>query len=228
MFCMVMAACKGKEKQADGNGAPEAQKAVCVTDGVPVKAEPGKDGKWLTSLNMGETMLYLNDEFKDPEGKNQDYYKVELSDGSQVWARTYGIVLNAKPAAVLSETPIYKRPDLVNKTDKAFKTLEFLVVVGEKDDWVEVIGAAKKKSGWIKAQYISTNAEDVAVATLAYKSLFDKDGNILTDKLQPFIDGLPYQNTRFNGYLNSLLDEQVGEMVMESVGEIEGYEEEID
>jgi len=230
VIAFVLSACKGKEG-TESEEADSTKIAVCISDGVPVKTDPGKDGKWLSALNLGESLVYLDEEYKDSSTKKQDYYKVELSDGSQAWARTYGILLNAKPAAILSETPIYKRPDLVNKTDKSFNPIEFVAIIGEKDDWVEVTGAGKKKSGWIKVQYVSTNPEDVAVSTLAFKSLLDKEGNIISENLQKFIDELPYEDTRFNGYLSSLLDEQVGSEIEESIYEYEGegegeYEEE--
>jgi hypothetical protein len=220
---LLLFGCKGNQSTETTENETELKSAVCIYDGVPVRAEPGKDGKWLTSLNLGESLIYLDKEYKDTEGKGQDFYKVELSDGSQVWARSYGIALNAKAGAILNETPIYKRPDLVNKTDKVFNPLEFVAVVGQKDDWwIEVIGANKKKSGWIKIQFVSSDPEDVAVATLAHKSLLDKEGKIITENLQSFIDGLPYQNTHFNGYLNSLLDKKVSEEVEESIINYEG------
>ena len=224
MLAVIFSACKGKETSTAENTTTKVEKvpAICISNGVPVREEPSKDGKWLTSLNLGESMVYLGEEYKDSTGNNKDFYKVELSDGSQVWARTYGILLNAKGATILSETPIYKRPDLVNKTDKNFNPLEFVAIIGEKDDWVEVVGSNKRKSGWIKVQYTSTNPEDVAVATLAFKSLLDKDGVIIDDKLAAFVDDLPYENTRFNGYLNNLLDEKVGGEVEESITNYEG------
>lgn len=225
LLCALLFACKSNTSTEITEDDSDKIKAVCISDGVPVRETPGKDGKWLTSLNLGESLIYLDEEYKDPEGKGQDFYKVELSDGSQVWARSYGICLKAKAAAVLSETPIYKRPDLVNKTDKVFKTIEFVAVIGEKDDWVEVIGANKKKSGWVKVQYLSANEEDVAVATLAHKSLLDKEGNIVDDKLQKFIEELPYKNTRFNGYLSSLLDEQAIGEIEENINEYQNIPE---
>jgi hypothetical protein len=214
---LLLFGCKGNHSTETIKNETELKSAVCIYDGVPVKAEPGKDGKWLSSLSLGESITYLDDEYKDPEGKGQDYYKVELSDGKQAWARSYGICLKAKPAAIVAETPIYKRPELVTKTDKTFKTIEFVAVTGEKDDWVEIVGANKKKSGWVKSQYISTNPNDIAVATLAYKDLLDKDGNIITEKLASFIEKTKDENSKFSTYLNTLLDEQVSSKVEESI-----------
>lgn len=228
-MAVVLSACKGKETEQtvteeNESVATEVTKvlAVSVFDKVPVRAEPKKDGKYLTSLNLGEAMSYLGEEVADSNDAKRKFYKVELSDGTVAWARTYGVITDATPAAIISETPVYKRPDLVNKTTKVLNPLEFVVIVGEKDDWVEIVGVHKKKKGWIKKQYLKTKDEDVAVSTLAYKSILSVDGTLAAEDVPDFLDELPYTNTAFDGYLQQIADEQVNQAVEESIEEYEG------
>lgn len=227
-MAVVLSACKGKETEQavteeNEKATTEMTKvlAVSVFDKVPVRAEPKKDGKYLTSLNLGETMNYLGEEVADSNDAKRKFYKVELSDGTVAWARTYGVISDATPAAIISKTPVYKRPDLVNKTTKVLNPLEFVVIVGEKDDWVEIIGVQKKKKGWVKKQYLKTKDEDVAVSTLAYKSILSIDGELDNEKVPDFLDELPYRNTAFDGYLQQVADNLVNQAVEESIEEYE-------
>lgn len=204
----------------------EKVEAVCVSNGTPLRAEPNKEGKYLSSLNLGETFLYLGESATDSNDTRRKYYKVELSDGSVAWARTYGVKVDAKPAAITNNTPIYKRPDLVTKTDKELKVLEFIAIISEKEEWIEVVGEGSKKSGWIMKQNITTNMEDVATATLASKELL-KNGEIQQDKIIEFIEASPYQSSQFIAYLQNMLDAQVEEAVLESIEEYETTEDAI-
>jgi hypothetical protein len=228
---VILGGCKGNKSGSgsDENAAMEVNKinAVSIYDKVPVRVSPQKESKYLTSLNLGEKMLYLGETITDSASSNE-YHKVELSDGAIAWARTYGVILDAEPAAIVSKTPVYKRPDLVNKTDKILNPLEFVVIVNSKGEWVEVKGAKKKKSGWIKKQYLTIKKEEVAVATMAFKSILDADGQIIKENVPGFVDELPYQNTGFTGYLQEILDEQVGAAVEEAIEEYESeyYNEE--
>lgn len=219
IISIMLFSCKGKDESTKENKFDKGTPAVCISDGVPVNEAPAKGSKYLTSLNLGETMIYLGVTKADSADPKKEYYKVELTDGSVAWARSYGIVIGATPATITSETPVYKRPDLVNKTDKVLNAMEFVVIMSEKDDWAEITAANKKKSGWVKKQYLSTNQEDVAVSTLAAKSILDADGKVVAEKVPDFVAKLPYTNSSFQGYLQQIVDEQVGSAVEASVEE---------
>lgn len=222
---IVLASCKNDTKTRDSQTAKAlpAEKiiAVCIRSGVPIREEPHKEGKWISSMRLGETALYLGETVVDSTDKMREYYKLELSDGTVQWARSYGIILNAKPAAVISETSVYLRPELVTKTDKSFKQVEFLVIVNEKAEWVEVVGSEKRKKGWIKKENLSTEVEDVAIATLAHKEIMDDNGNILPEKLPDFLNNIPYRNALLAVYLQQLLDKQVESAIEESIMDYE-------
>jgi hypothetical protein len=224
---VLLVACKGRQSgSSEGNeNAGQRIPAVCISTGTPLRAEPKNEGKWISSMILGESLTYLGETKADSANPQQEYYRVELSDGKLAWARSYGILLNATPAAIITETPVYKRPDLVTKTDKSFKTVEFVAIIGEKDDWAEVVGAEKRKSGWIKKESLSTNAEDVAVATLAQKDLLDKNGAIITDKLSAFLESLPSGNSQLARYLQDQMNNRVEGAIEHSIQEYEGQDE---
>lgn len=225
LVSIMVLACKSDTKKpgAESTDTDHTEKiiAVCIRNGVPIREKPNIEGKWVSSMNLGETALYLGETVVDSANKAREYYKLELSDGTVQWARSYGIILNAKPAAVVVETPVYKRPELVTKTDKSFKQVEFLVIINEKGEWVEVVGADKKKKGWIKKEVLSTDLEDVAIATLAYKEIFDSNGNMMLDKLPGFLEDLPYPDAGLAGQLKQLMVDQVESAIEESIMEYE-------
>lgn len=231
-FAVLLGSCKSsteettttEEETTPVNVEIEKVGAVCISNGVPIRAEPHKGGKYISSLNLGETFLYLGENAADSNDAKRTYYKVELSDGTVAWARTYGVRIEATPAAITSNTPIYKRPDLVTKTDKSLSILEFIAVISEKEEWVEVVGASGRKSGWIKKMDITTNQEDVAVATLASKNLLN-DGEVQVDKIADFLGELPYENSQFVSYLQNILDAQVEEAVVDAIEEYEEVSE---
>lgn len=228
-MAILFSACKGEGGTSDaesGESSDPVEKllAVSVYDEVAVRAVPEKKGKYLTSLSLGETLTYLGEEKADSTDKSQNFYKVELSDGTVAWARTYGVIVDGQPATITDVTPLYKRPDLVNKTDKVLNPMEFVVIIGEKSDWVEVVGVRKRKSGWIKKQYLTTKGEDVAVSTLAHKSILDKNGEIKAEEVPEFVKELPFKNSVFNVYLQKIVDEQVNTAIEESIGEYETEE----
>ncbi len=213
MLSMVLFSCgsettkKTETKEEKEEVKVEKKGAVTIRNGLSVRAEPNKDGKWLSRLSLGEKVVYLGKSKVDStEKQNYEYHYVELSDGSKVWAYAYGLLIDAKPAVVIDETPIYKRPDLVTKSDEDVEVMEFVAIVGEKDEWIEIVSAGKKKKGWIKKENVVKNDQDVAVSIMAYKSLKNKEGEIELEKIPAFIEEIPYSDSRFIDYLQNMYD----------------------
>ena len=69
-----------------------AYNAVCIYDGISLKTEPAKAGKWLASLSLGETVVWLGDSSVDQTEK-RSYQKIQLSDGKTGWAAADWLVL---------------------------------------------------------------------------------------------------------------------------------------
>lgn len=228
VLAIVFSSCKGKETQ-EGESKDDASEviveksdAVCIA-AISLRKDPARTkDNYLLTINIGEKVLYLGTS-KEDTTTNRTYHNVELSDGKTGWAQDYGILINAKPAALVNKTPIYKRPDLVTKSSKELNIMDYVAIVDEKNEWVEIVSANRKKKGWIPAKKITTKTEDVATAILAINALYGKNGEIQIEKVQSFLEELPYDNTQFKGYLQEMLDAQVGEAIEES---IETYVEE--
>jgi hypothetical protein len=222
-FAAFLISCSGntdtKEKTNKVSRNFEKQQTVCIWDGVPVREEPSKDGKWLSKISLGESLFFLGETAVDSTDNNREYIKVELSDGKIAWASSYGLVIDGSVAAVKEKVPVYERPDLLTLTKKEFKEMDILAIEEVKEDWIKVIGQKKKIKGWIKKSVVTENKEDIAVAILASKLLM-KDGEIVPEKIEEFLESLPYKNSFFNQYIKSqIIEEEV--VIEESVEEVE-------
>lgn len=228
VLSVVLTSCKGKEKpeaEAEVETSVEVKvekaEAVCIA-AISLRQDPFRTkNNYISTINLGEKVNYLGKTEVDT-ATDKTYYNVELSDGKVGWAQEYGILIDAKPAAVVNKTPIYNRPDLVTKSNNELYKMNFIAIVGEKDDWVEIVSGDRRKKGWIQSRKVTTKTEDVATATLAHKVIFDKNGNLLEDNIQGFLEELPYENTQFKSYLEEFLDEKVEEAIEESIEEYEG------
>lgn len=178
-------------------------KVVCVWDKVPLRQKPEKDGKWMSAINLGETMEY-QDKATDAGDKDRQYYKVKLSDGSEGWAPDYGLVTDAVPGAITEDCKLYKRPDLLTVTSNVFHVSELVAVTQEKDGWTEVVGIHKHLKGWIQSANISLNQIDVAFAALAQKEIFNDKEEIVLSKLPEFLKNVPIQNSQLFSKLTGL------------------------
>ncbi len=225
LISIILVSCKTDTKTPDMESEDalpgKAVTAVCIHNGLPIREEPRKDSKWISSMSLGETAIYKGELVIDSADKVREYCNLELSDGASYWVQSYGILLEAKPAAVVKETPLYKRPELVTKTNKSFSPSEFLAIINEKDEWVEVIGAEKRKNGWINKEVLSTQAEDIAIATLAQRELLNKDGSIQFEKLSDFMEDIPYREASLAIYLNQQMEEYVSSAIEESIRKYE-------
>ena len=178
-------------------------KIVCVWDKVPLRQKPEKDGKWMSALNLGETMEY-SEKATDASDKDRVYYKVKLSDGSEGWAPDYGLVTDALPGAITEECKLYKRPDLLTVTSSSFNVSELVAVTQEKDGWIEVVGFHKRLKGWIQSTNISLNQIDVSFAALAQKEVFNDKDELIVSKLPEFLKNVPIQNSQLFSKLTGL------------------------
>ena len=178
LIVIVMGACssggESNNQEPDAVAVPEAEpeiiatKAVCVWDQVSVRATPGPKGKWLTSISAGEILEYLGGDTTVTSDKKRTYTQVRLSDGTEGWSQKDFIIENGEVAVFLENNVIYKRPDLLTKSDKSFSQMDIVAIKSVQDDWVEVTGKRKEgtwlDSGWLKGSKLSKDATDVAVA----------------------------------------------------------------
>lgn len=171
--------------------------SVCIYDNSIVKSEPSQKGKLISSLALGEKVIYLVAERIDSTDRNKRYLKIKLSDGKEGWAADNILAIDAKPAVTICKTIIYLRPDLVTITNKEFAPMEFIAVSKPESEWCEAKGQENKKTGWIKSIYTSVRDEDITVALLASKALAETKKDKKKEKLTAIINNPSFANSIF-------------------------------
>lgn len=185
------------EKNKPSKTASSRIQSVCMVDGISLRGEPSKSGKWLSSINLGETVYWKGDVRVDSTDNNAQYVNVLLSDSTEGWSLEYGIITNARVGAIMEDTPICKRPDPLTTSDNRFKFMDIVAVSAEKDNWMEVIGEKRAKKGWIQYNVVTTLKDDVTSAVLASKKMKANDGLSETEKIKAIIESAPYPNSFF-------------------------------
>ncbi len=228
---LLFASCTGKRNDP-GSSAGEniiITEAICIMDDAPLNKDPGAASPVLSSVQLGEVIQIITNEPAGQELSTGKYYEVQLANGSNAWISGSAIYTNAIPAAILKEAVIYSNPDANTKTGKNFFLAEFGVITGEHDTWVKLTGADKKKEGWIKKKFVSTDPGDVTVAILAESYLLENNGTLIKDKLPDFMRQLPDRDTKLAVELQKLVEIEVVDAIEQSIMEYEheNYDEEL-
>lgn len=183
--------------------------AVGIWDKVSVRATPSEDGKWLTSVSLGESLTYLGEEAKDSNDKM--YYKIRLNDGKEGWVRYEFVVPEAKPAVFVNESDLYNRPDLLTKSDKKFSKMDIIAVKQTQDDWVEVTGKRTNgkwiETGWVRKSNISYEPVDIAMAKFAKPAMETEDPDSRAKKLEEILNNVDLSSSAFVVDIKEALDE---------------------
>ena len=72
-----------------------------------------------------------------------------------------------------------------------------VAIIKTENDWLEVIGAQRKKNGWIKNDGVSLRQEDVAVAILVSKALAEKNEEKRMEKIEAIINNTAFRSSGF-------------------------------
>jgi hypothetical protein len=179
--------------------------SVCIWDITPVKLEPTQKGRWISSLALGEKVVWLSEEKVDSTDKSNKYLKVRLSDGKEGWVSDYTLATDAKPAVTIHKSIIYLRPDLVTVTNKEYAPMEFVAISMLENEWCEAKGLESKKTGWIKSETVSIKDDDIAVALLAYKALAETNKDKKKEKIEAIINNPLFSKSLFIDTLKNVL-----------------------
>ncbi len=233
---VLMISCTGKQDKDKSGEAGEAEindsiPAVNVYDysvnGLPVLEDYYDAKSRLTYVKVGESVTWLGTTETDTIS-NKDYDKIELSDGTIGWSRSDYIIKNAVSGAIIAETPVYERPDILTKSaTKKYDNIDIVAVIDEKEGWYNVTGRNNLNSGWIMKENVSVNKEDVGMAILARKEIFDSKGNIMDDKLNDFINNAPYPGSQIVAILRDRLIKNVEMNAISSPAEVKDYIESV-
>jgi hypothetical protein len=219
IFCaMVFTACDSEKKGAtDSLLSPEVMKAevraeeekveapaegVILWPTLSVRATGADKGKYLTAVYQGEKVRLLGESVTDENSpKKNVYVKVALSDGQEGWVQQTFMAEGAQAAAVLHDTDVYRRPDLLSKGDKAFSRMDFVAVKEENEKWIQVVGIPQGASwfaeGWILKDKISTDAVDISFAVLAKRAQEEKEEASREAQLSQLLENPDFRGSKF-------------------------------
>ncbi len=171
--------------------------AVCIVDEASLRDGPTATAEWITSISLGEKLVWHGIGEIDSTKESREYYKVELSDSTVGWTTSYALELNAEPAVVTERALVYRRPDLKTMTDKEFAPMEFVAILEIDVDWLRVIGENRKKRGWIERSAASLKEDDIAVGVLASKALKEKEADTRRQRIIDIIENPAFANSNF-------------------------------
>lgn len=195
------------------NSTPQANSgsAICILDKLSIRDTPGKKGKWLASMSIGEQITFTGEKVLDSVSK-KDFSKVKLIDGKEGWTRSDFIVVGGKVGAMTEEAVVYKRPDLLTKTDKKYSPMDIIAVMTTQEDWIKVKG--KRRTGkyveesWIKSSNISESAVDIATAKYVTIALSKNDDTEKIKELREITNNSDLSGSKFI----PLIEEQIKEL----------------
>jgi len=208
ILLMIITACNTSTPEKPEHTQSNHQKiiGVSVWDRISTRSEPRRAASSATLLSLGESFLYLDTFAIDSSYNNTKFLKARLSDSSIVWVYDFASVLNAKPAVIISEVPLYMRPDLLTITDKRIDAMEIVAVIEEWDNWIKVVNEKKERVGWIKEDFITYNTIDLAFALIAKRKLEEEDLEKRIENLEDLLNNNPYPNSIFVPELRERLD----------------------
>lgn len=185
--------------------------AVCVWDEISVRSEPSRKSDWLTSINKGEKVTFLGEEAMDTSDKNRKYLKIRLTDGKEGWSLADFIIPEATGATFIAESTIYKRPDLLTKSDNSFSPMDIVAIKSIQDDWVEVVGKRADgtylTTGWVKNASLSEKDIDIAVAKFASSALKLNNPQEVLSGLREILENSDLSGNSFEQLLQDRIDE---------------------
>jgi len=176
---------------------PPQKGVVCISDGLVLREAPIKNGKLVSTINLGETVISLDSATKDLSDKSREYFKIRLSDGKVGWALSSGLKKDVIPAVFKTNASLYMRPDHLTITETRFIPMEFIIITNTQDDWIEVFGDRGKKIGWAKKDAATTSKEDITTAILISKKMNTPDTISMINKLRSLISDAPYPSSIF-------------------------------
>ena len=208
LLLIFLAACKNSTPIETDIAIPENHEitGVSVWDRISARSEPLRSAPRTSLLSLGESFLYLDTFAVDSANNNTRFLKVRLSDSSEVWVYDFASVLEAKPAAITTEVPLYLRPDLLTITETRMHPMAIVAVVEEWDEWIKIVNEKKEHTGWIKKEYLTYNPIDLAFALLVKRLMEEENPEQRIQTLEDLLENNPYPQTIFTSDLSTIID----------------------
>lgn len=218
-----------KEQTADSEETLKETPAVCIWDGIALRESPSDKGQWISSISLGEKITLTGAVAYDSASNNREYRQVRLTDNKEGWVLK-DFVAEGDVGTILKKADIFRRPDLLTKTDKAFEAMNVVAILSSQDDWAEVKGKREGDKwfteGWIKAESLSSFDVDVAVAVYGSKALAKKSAEDQAEAIQEILDNSAFRDSGFIRMLEEKLEEFEEATNNTEVPEEESIEEE--
>ncbi|AUC14243.1 hypothetical protein BTO06_03360 [Tenacibaculum sp. SZ-18] len=184
--------------------------AICVLDKLSVRETPNAKGKWVTSMSLGEKVYFTGESTMDSVSK-KEYFKIKLIDGKEGWSRATFLAVDSKVGVMLQDANVYKRPDLLTKTDTKYSPMDIVAVVSTQDDWAQVKG--KRAEGkyieevWVKSANISEKQVDIAVAKFAGQAMVQETMSDRIVALKEIVDNSDFAGASFMDLLKQKIQD---------------------
>ncbi|WKV13366.1 hypothetical protein [Marivirga harenae] len=236
ILTMGLMSCSGNETKNTEETTVQEEKpvemvdAVSIWDGISVREEPNSEGKWVSSISLGEKIKLTGHTAVDSSEKNREYVEIRLGDDKQGWVVS-DFVEEGTAVTALKDVQVYKRPDLLTKTDNSFKPMDVMALIDTRDEWVEVKGKSQGEtwfwSGWVKRTDLSDNEVDIAVAVYAQKAFEIEDEEKRSNAIQEIIENESFISSQFMVDLKNELNKlqtQGDELIDEPIEEVDSVE----
>lgn len=208
----------GNTENTDKNSEKDNKKtgtiAICVYDKMSVLTKPSrKEGKWITSLALGEKVTFLGDEQKDETGK-YSFVKVRTSGNQEGYVDARVIIPNAEVACITDHTQIYSRPDLTTVSQNSFEPFDIIAIVNTQGEWTEIVGKRRKGTwidkGWIKSKSISKDEKDIATAVYCVRALSQNTAEKTLAELKKIQNNNDLKGSIFEDDINEMINKLSG------------------
>ena len=185
---------------------------VCMWKAVSLREEPSSKGKYVTTMNLGETGTTYGETVADSSSsKLKEYVKITLGDGTEGWIQKNLTAVDVASYVVKSRTKLYKRPDILATSKKEFDMMQFIVVTETQDDWMKVKGKRHQdgwfSEGWVKSSHLSSSDIDITVAILAERAISFSDKAKKLEALNEITDNADFSGSIFISSVQDMIDE---------------------
>ena len=192
---MLPLQCNRKDKGSPDISKEQEDAAVSIYNKLPLFDKPGKKTKKISELYLGESVMLTGKEKYEKSDDSIHYTYVKLADGTVGWVKTEGVIKKAVSGVIKTSTRIYERPEKMTILDSSFNFLDIVAATYKKGDWVHVTGENRRIKGWITAEALSTDKNEVASAILVKKNIIQNNALPLRKRVVAAILDSPYPDS---------------------------------
>jgi len=207
--------------------------AVCLFDDLSFWAGPStKTGYLNYEIKKGEAVTWLGKTAtEEDDDRKREYLNIRLTDGSEGWALAGFIAVDAEPAALIEEASIYRKNNLISKTDLNYEPMDIVAVLEKQEEWIKVRGSWNTPEYWIKPGNLTYAEVDIAVAYQYLKAQEEPDDTARRQRLvQDILEEAAFTDSifapRIQAEVQEILDQEAEALEEAKKAEAEAGEQE--